>query len=130
MNTNPLRAVLDWMKSTDLVEVGYKKDGDGFALRAQDAPPEIPAGTLPAPRYVTVASEGVGVFQWSEPGKARKSEDGVDVAAGEPLGVVVAGAGAPKRVVAPCAGRIAKCLVDAGEAVDYGRPLFLLEPRA
>ena len=33
-------------------------------------------------------------------------------------------------VKAPCAGRIAKCFADAGQAVEYGRPLFLLEPRA
>jgi biotin carboxyl carrier protein len=129
MNMDRIRPVLDWMKATDLVEAVYKKNGEGFALGAAGAPPEIPAGSLPASRFVPVASESVGVFQWAEPGKARKSEEGADVAAGDALAVVVAGSGAAKPVTAPCAGRIAKCFADAGQAVEYGRPLFLLEPR-
>lgn len=130
MNTSDMRPVLDWMKSTDLVEVVYKKEGQGFALRSSEAPAPIPGGSLPASRFVPVASESVGVFQWSEPGKARKAEEGADVAEGDVLAVVVSGSGAAKPVKAPCAGRIAKCFADAGQAVEYGRPLFLLEPKA
>ncbi|HEX4047941.1 MAG TPA: biotin/lipoyl-containing protein [Elusimicrobiota bacterium] len=130
MDTKKIGAVLDWMKSTDLVEVAFKRGGDGFALATADAPAPIPGGSMPASRFVPVASESVGVFQWSEPGKARKAEEGAEVAQGDVLGVVVSGAGAPAPVKAPCAGRVAKCFADAGEAVEYGRPLFLLEPKA
>ena len=130
METAQIRAVLQWMKSTDLVEVAFKRAGQGFALSTADAPASIPGGTIPASRFVPVSSESVGVFQWSEPGKARKAEEGAEVAAGDVLGVVVSGAGAAAPVKAPCAGRVAKCFADAGEAVEYGRPLFLLEPRA
>ena len=55
---------------------------------------------------------------------------GAAVAAGDVLGIVVSGSGAAAPVKAPCAGRIAKCFADAGQGVEYGRPLFLLEPRA
>lgn len=130
MDTSKIGAVLDWMKSTDLVEVAFKRGADGFALTTADAPAPIPGGSLPAGRFVPVASEAVGVFQWSEPGKARKAEEGSDVAQGDVLGVVVSGSGAAAPVKAPCAGRVAKCFADAGQAVEYGRPLFLLEPRA
>jgi len=130
MDTNPLHDVLDWMKSTDLVEVAYRKAGKGFALSTAQAPAPIPGGSMPASRYLPVASESVGVFQWSEPGKARRAEEGRDVAEGDVLAVVVAGSGAAKPVKAPCAGRVAKCFADAGQAVEYGRPLFLIEPRA
>jgi biotin carboxyl carrier protein len=130
METAQIRAVLQWMKSTDLVEVAFKRAGQGFALSTADAPAPITGGTMPASRFVPVSSESVGVFQWSEPGKARKAEEGAEVAAGDVLGVVVSGAGAAAPVKAPCAGRVAKCFADAGEAVEYGRPLFLLEPRA
>ncbi len=129
MDTNLIRPVLDWMKTTDLVEAVYKKNGKGFALGAADAPAAIPAGSLPSSRFVPVSSESVGVFQWAEPGKARKAEEGADVAEGDVLAVIV-GSGASKPVKSPCAGRIAKCFADAGQAVEYGRPLFLLEPRA
>lgn len=130
MDTDSIRPVLDWMKTTDLVEVVYKKSGAGFALGTADAPAAIPAGSMPSARFVPVASESVGVFQWAEPGKARTAEEGVEVAAGDALAVIVSGSGAAKAVRAPCAGRVAKIFADAGEAVEYGRPLFLLEPRA
>ena len=130
MDTASLRAVADWMKETDLVEVSYKKEGAGFSLSTPDAPPPVPAGVLPPSRFVPVASEAVGVFQWSEPGKPRVAEEGAEVAEGAVLGVVVTGAGAAKPVKAPVAGRVSRCFADAGEAVEYGRPLFLLEPKA
>lgn len=130
MNTANIRAVLDWMKTTDLVEAAYKNGSGGFALSTTEAPAAVPGGSMPASRFVPVASESVGVFQWAEPGKARTAEEGVDVAEGDALCVVVSGSGAARTVKAPCAGRIAKCFADAGQAVEYGRPLFLLEPRA
>jgi biotin carboxyl carrier protein len=130
MDTNLLRPVLDWMKATDLVEVVYKKDGRGFALGSAEASASIPGGSMPGSRFVPVASDGVGVFQWAEPGRARKAEEGADVAEGDVLAIVVSGSGASKPVKAPCAGRVAKCFADAGQAVEYGRPLFLLEPKA
>lgn len=130
MNTDMIRPVLDWMKKTDLVEVVYKNGVAGFSLSTTEAPAAVPGGSMPASRFVPVASESVGVFQWAEPGKARTAEEGVDVAEGDALCVVVSGSGAARTVKAPCAGRIAKCFADAGQAVEYGRPLFLLEPRA
>lgn len=130
METAQIRDVLKWMKTTDLVEVAYKSAGHGFALSTTDAPAPIPGGSMPASRFTPVSSESVGVFQWSEPGKARKAEEGVEVAAGDVLAVVVSGSGKSSPVKAPVAGRVAKCFADAGEAVEYGRPLFLLEPRA
>jgi biotin carboxyl carrier protein len=130
MDTRSLRPVLDWMKATDLVEVSYRKGDRGFALGAAPAPAPVPDGAPLPSRFLPVCAEAVGVFQWSEPGSARKSAEGADVAAGDALGVIVAGSGAARAVKAPCAGRVAKCFADAGQAVEYGRPLFLLEPKA
>ena len=129
MDTAQIRAVLDWMKSTDLVEVAFKRSGRGFALSTVDAPAASLGGAATARRFVPVTAESVGVFQWAEPGKARKAEEGTQVLAGDVLGVVVSGSGAPAPVKAPCAGRVAKCFAEAGQAVEYGRPLFFLEPR-
>lgn len=129
MDHKELRDVLDWMKGTDLVEVAYKKEGQGFALSTSDAPAPVPGAGMPPSRFVPVASDAVGLFQWSQPGKPRLAEEGAAVAEGDVLAVVVAGSGAAKPVKSPCAGRIAKCFADTGEAVEYGRPLFLIEPR-
>lgn len=129
MNSEQLRPVVDWLKTTDLVEVAFRKDGKGFALSTPDAEPRVSEGALPASRFLPVTSEGVGVFQWGEPGEARRAEDGSSVAEGAVLGVLVCGSGASKPVKAPAAGRVAKCFAEAGQAVEYGQPLFLLEPR-
>lgn len=129
METKEIRAVLDWMKSTDLVEVVYKKSGRGFTLGSTQAAETMPQGSLMASRFTPVASESVGIFQWAEPGQARRTEEGSHVATGERLAVVVSGSGRAQPVLAPCAGRVAKCFADEGQAVEYGRPLFLLEPR-
>ena len=124
-----LRDVSDWMKTTDLVELAWSKGGRSFSLAGPDAPAAAPAGpALPGSRFLPVSSEGVGVFQWSEPGRARKAEEGATVSAGDALGVVLGASGTPKTVKAPVSGRVAKVFVDAGQAVEYGQPLFLLEP--
>lgn len=131
MDASPIKAVADWMKTADLAEVVYRKNGTGFALTALGAgdPPSLSAPPMPSGRFVPVASDGVGVFQWNEPGKARKVDEGVEVAAGDPIGVIVTGSGAAKPVVSPHAGRVAKLFVDAGQAVEYGQSLLLLESR-
>ena len=128
MDTAEVKAVLQWMKGTDIVELAYRKAGRGFALSSTEAPPAVPAGAMPPARFVPVASESVGVFQWSLPGQARRAHEGDPVAEGDVLGVVVTGSGEARAVKAPRAGRLAKVFADAGEGVEYGRPLFLLEP--
>lgn len=131
MDASPIKAVADWMKTADLAEVVYRKDGAGFSLTALGTGdhPTLSAPPMPAGRFASVASDGVGVFQWSEPGKARKTEEGVEIAAGDVVGVIVTGSGSAKPVVSPHAGRVAKIFIDAGQAVEYGQPLLLLELR-
>ncbi len=129
MDANPIKAVADWMKTADLAEVVYRKDGKGFSLTALGAGdhPTLAAPAMPSARFTPVASDGVGVFQWSEPGKARKTEEGALIAAGDAIGVIVTGSGAFKPVRASQGGRVAKLFIDAGQAVEYGQPLVLLE---
>ncbi|MDP3543995.1 MAG: biotin/lipoyl-containing protein [Elusimicrobiota bacterium] len=119
------------MKTADLAEVVYRKGGTGFSLTALGTGdhPTLSAPPMPAGRFASVASDGVGVFQWSEPGKARKTEEGVEISAGDVVGVIVTGSGASKPVISAHAGRVAKIFIDAGQAVEYGQPLLLLETR-
>lgn len=131
MDAAPIKAVADWMKTVDLAEVVYRKNGTGFSLTALGAhdPAQLSAPAMPSGRFIPVASDGVGVFQWNEPGKARKTDEGVEIAVGDLVGVIVTGSGASKPVVAAHAGRVAKIFIDAGQAVEYGQPLLLLETR-
>ncbi len=128
MDASSLKAVADWMKTADLAEVVYRKNGAGFSLTALGSgDPAVPA--MPSGRFVSVASDGVGVFQWNEPGSARRTEEGVEIAAGDVVGVIVTGSGAFQPIVAGRAGRVVKIFIEAGQAVEYGQPLLLLESR-
>lgn len=131
MDASPIKIIADWMKTADLAEVVYRKGGTGFSLTALGAGdhPTLSAPAMPAGRFASVASDGVGVFQWNEPGKARKTEEGSEVAAGDVVGVIVTGSGAAKPVVSAHAGRVAKIFIEAGQAVEYGQPVLLLETR-
>ncbi|MEK7233089.1 MAG: biotin/lipoyl-containing protein [Elusimicrobiota bacterium] len=131
MDASRIKDVSDWMKTVDLAEVVYRKNGTGFSLTALGAhdPAQLSAPAMPPGRFIPIASDGVGVFQWSEPGKARKTEEGTEIATGDIIGVIVTGAGASKPIAAAHAGRVAKIFIDAGQAVEYGQPLLLLESR-
>ena len=125
MKTEELTKVLAWIRTTDLVEVGYNHGDDGFALSTAEAPAAYPAP--PASRFSAVTSPAVGIFQWSEPGRARPAEEGAAVAEGGLLGVVETTKGKFTAVKAPCAGRLSKVLAEAGAAVEFGQALFFIE---
>lgn len=125
MNTQRLKPVMDWIRTTDLVEVSYREHNDGFELRTDQAP-SLPAATFPD-RFVPVCASSVGIFQPNEPGRPRLGEEGVAVRSGDVLGVIDTGIGHPHLVKAPCPGRVAKIFVEPGRPVQYGQPLFFLE---
>jgi acetyl-CoA carboxylase biotin carboxyl carrier protein len=128
MKTEKLQEVLAWLKTTDLVEVQFKSEGEGFTVATAEAAP-APHYPLPASRFQPVTSPAVGLFQFSALGKARKAEEGVDVAEGESLGVVEIAKGKTVPVPAPCAGRVAKVFIEGGSPAEYGQVLLFLEPR-
>lgn len=128
MNTEQLQDVMAWLKTTDLVEVQYKSESGGFTLATAENIP-MPQYPIPASRFQPVTSPAVGMFQWSALGKARKAEEGVEVAEGDVLGVVETAKGQGTQVKAPCAGRVAKIFIDGGTPAEYGQVLLFLEPR-
>lgn len=127
MNTDSLKDVLAWIRTTDLVEVAYDGKAGRFSLSSAQA--GAPPPTVAAPRYVPVTSPAVGLFQWSELGKPRRAEQGASVPEGGLLGVVEVGKGKFVPIKSPCPGVLSRVLVDAGQAVEYSQPLFFIEPR-
>ena len=128
MTTDQLKDVMAWLKTTDLVEVQYKRGADGFSLASTETP-VLPHYPIPASRFQPVASPGVGIFQWSALGKARRAEEGAEVAEGDTLGVIEAAKGQATPVKAPCAGRVAKIFIEGSAPAEYGQVLLFLEPR-
>ena len=129
MKTQDLSAVLEWINKTDLVSVRFKEGAEGFTFALPGQNPEVPC-YFPGPKLIPVTSQWIGVFQWNQPGKPRKLHEGDAAAAGELLGVVDTGLKKTAGVTAPCAGRLARVLVDAGDSVQFGQPLFFIEPKA
>ena len=126
METQRLQEVLSWMRGTDLVEVAWRHGGDGVEVRLEGTS-AVGAPAFPASTLLPVASTGVGLWRWNEPGKPRAAIEGASVAEGDLLGLLETGA-APIEIKAPASGRLVKVLVDDGKPVEYGQPLFLIAP--
>lgn len=90
------------------------------AAPTDDAPPPAESWTMTAPC--------VGIFRaGSHADTAPRTEVGATVEAGEVLGYVEA-MGVLNDVEASCAGLVGEIVVEDGQPVEYGQPLFVLGP--
>ncbi len=147
-----LKTLVAFLKSTDLVEITWERNGTKISLRRDEvgveiapatelrtpvpvgadlqvgppsaSPPELSA--LPEPS--TIRSPMVGTFLRSAgAGRAPLVEVGSRVMPGQKVCVIEV-MKILKDVTASESGRVAKILVESGRPVEYGQPLFLLEP--
>jgi biotin carboxyl carrier protein len=140
VNNEKLKELIDFVKTTDLQEVSWEKKGVLYRFRRSEpaasaveaeAMPEdsglSPEPAKPAEKMV-IKSSMVGTFYRAD-SKNRPPlvVEGTIVAAGQPVGSVEA-MKIMKDVIAPSACKIVKALVDNGHAVEYGQPLFEVEP--
>ncbi|MEE8425047.1 MAG: hypothetical protein V3S11_04430 [Elusimicrobiota bacterium] len=125
MNTQALQHVLDWLRTTDLNELSYQNGPDKIHFRFDE--PSESESAFPPCSLTPVLSPEVGLFHLSELGKSAQAGKGDEVRAGAVLGLVDTGL-SKKKVKAPAAGRIVSAPED-GAPVEYGQPLFFIEPR-
>lgn len=125
MDTRTLNEILAWMKTTDLLELSFKRGSRGFEFRTEAAAPAEAA--FPASTLLPVVSPTVGIFRASKPGSVARAQEGGSVSSGEALGHVETGAQSV-AIKAAGAGRIIKALAQDGDPVEYGQPLFLIAP--
>ncbi|HEX5374449.1 MAG TPA: acetyl-CoA carboxylase biotin carboxyl carrier protein [Aquabacterium sp.] len=99
---------------------------------AAPAPAAVPAATAPVEAPVvetghTVKSPMVGTFyRASSPGAKSFAEVGDQVKEGQPICIIEA-MKIMNEIEADKAGTITKILVDNGQPVEYGQPLFIIE---
>jgi acetyl-CoA carboxylase biotin carboxyl carrier protein len=87
-----------------------------------------PAVTEAADRLVTVEAPMVGTFyRASRPDAAPYVSEGDQVKEGQVLCIIEA-MKLMNEIEAKASGRITRILVDNGQPVEYGQPLFLLDP--
>ena len=135
----------DWHElrlETDGLKLVLSKDADAAALgslaeaaaaSAEQAPPDptdSPADAVPADGLVPITAPNLGTFYRApKPGVAPYVEVGQQISdATEVCLIEVMKLFTPVR--AGISGRIAKACVEDGEMVEFGAPLFLVEPEA
>jgi acetyl-CoA carboxylase biotin carboxyl carrier protein len=130
-----LDELLSFAQESGLAEVIWEK-GDrriAFKRAAAPPPPPVPVETAPAPeapakpKTHVVKSPMVGTFQRAAKDRPPLVVEGGSVAPGARLAIVEA-MQVPKDVIATISGRIVKILVESGRPVEYGQPLFEIEP--
>ena len=128
----------DWHElrlETDGLKLVLSKDADAAALgsaagAAAASAEQAPADAAPADGLVAITAPNLGTFYRApKPGVAPYVEVGQQVSeATEVCLIEVMKLFTPVR--AGTSGRIARACVEDGEMVEFGAPLFLVEPEA
>ena len=113
MDTKTLSDFIAWSKTTDLQEVIFKKDGVCVEISTAAKNP--------------VKAPAVGIYSFGKKGKAVTVKENMPVKQGDILGYVEMNK-TLKEVSAPVKGTIKINLAAEGSAVEYGQPLFFIEP--
>jgi len=139
-----LQDLLEFAESTDLLEVVWEKKGMLVSFRRSASPEKSAKATAvsvtaaasdstsavpaKAPEPLVIKSTMVGTFFRSDsPNRPPMVVEGTVVTGGQPVAAIEA-MKIMKDVVAPSACKIVKALVANGHPVEYGQPLFEVEP--
>ncbi len=138
-----LEELLEFAQSTDLQEVVWENKGALISFRrstvpephakkphAASAPSTAHSEPSKAPGPMTIRSTMVGTFFRSDsPNRPPLVVEGTVVTSGQSVAAIEA-MKIMKDVVSPSACKILKALVANGHPVEYGQPLFEVEPHA
>jgi acetyl-CoA carboxylase biotin carboxyl carrier protein len=146
-----LAELIELMNQNDLTELEVEEKGTRIRLRKGEGKPEGPViisapappaeapaerpaaaapegGQAPADRLITVRSPMVGTFyRASSPDSDPFIETG-DVVTEESVVCIIEAMKVMNEIKAECQGTIKEILVANGEPVEYGQPLYLVEP--
>ena len=125
MDVKTLGKITKWMETTDLEEVTWRAGGDKISLKVNNTPE---SHTKFSSTIVPVCAPSIGIFRFARPGKAGVLKQGMSVKKGTELGVVEA-AKEFKPVSAAGDGYLKIISVEDGQTVEYGQPLFFIEPK-
>jgi acetyl-CoA carboxylase biotin carboxyl carrier protein len=157
MELEELKALIGMLHDSDITELSVEKDGTKVRIKrekllttlefggttvmkshpstmpqsAPSSPGAQPEGVVPeedTQRMVTVTAPLVGTFYRSPSPDAQPFvEPGDTVKKGQVICIVEA-MKLMNEIESDIAGTVARILVENGQAVEYGEPLFLIEP--
>ena len=125
MDTKLIKEVTNWMKTTDLAEFCYENNGDSIEIKTQEALPE-PAQF--ACSLTAVTAPTVGIYHAADKGQNLTLSEGQTVEQGDLLGVVET-VSKKHKITAPVSGKLRAISAQEGAAVEFGLPLFFIEPQ-
>ncbi len=142
MEFEDLKELIELLKDTDITELQIEKDGSKVKIKRERilSPIEMPIHKSPvlrekivaedeeAQRLVTVTSPIVGTFYRSPtPDGSPFVEVGIKVNKGQVLCIIEA-MKLMNEIESDVDGIVVKILVENGHPVEYGEPLFLIDP--
>jgi acetyl-CoA carboxylase biotin carboxyl carrier protein len=151
LNVKEIRALLELLREYGLTEVELERGGDRIRLRREHAPAAAPAGTAPAgaapapavaqpavaaepvrddrrQHLVTVEAPMVGTFYRApSPDAEPYVREGDAIKEGQVLCIIEA-MKLMNEIESKISGRVIRVLAENSQPVEYGQPLFLIEP--
>lgn len=139
MDINDLKELISLLKDTDIAELQIEKDGTKIRIRRhaiispvevqqKQKAPEVVKEAEEVQRLVTITSPIVGTFYRSPSPDAPPFVDiGTKVKKGQVLCIIEA-MKLMNEIESDVDGVIVRILVENGQPVEYGEPLFLIEP--
>lgn len=124
MDIKLITDITSWLKTTDLAEFCYEKDGNCIEIKTQEALPETPRFSC---SLAAVTSPAVGIYRLASKGKNLVLKEGQKVKEGDRLGVIESAA-KKHTVTAPASGTLRIISIEEGKPVEFGQPLFFIEP--
>lgn len=140
MELDDLKGLIELLKDTDITELQIEKDGNKVKIRREKrlssielSRPVVAEKLAAEPiedtqRLVTVTSPIVGTFyRSSSPETEPFVQTGARIKKGQVLCVIEA-MKLMNEIESEVEGVIVRILVENGHSVEYGEPLFLIEP--
>lgn len=140
MEIDDLKGLIELLKDTDITELQIEKDGNKVKIRREKrlssielSRPVVAEKLAAEPiedtqRLVTVTSPIVGTFyRSSSPETEPFVQTGARIKKGQVLCVIEA-MKLMNEIESEVEGVIVRILVENGHSVEYGEPLFLIEP--
>jgi acetyl-CoA carboxylase biotin carboxyl carrier protein len=144
VNQREIRRLADLLRDYGLTEVEVEREGVRIRLRRDLAPAPSAGPSVPAPAVATVSPAGVAAaseahlltieapmvgtfYRAPSPDAQPFVRDGDRVKKGQVVCIIEA-MKLMNEIESKVAGRVVKVLVENTQPVEYGQPLFLLEP--
>jgi len=144
MELEDLKQLIELLKETDITEIQVEKEGTKVKIKREKFFQSLEIATQRAPsvggpslkkdvedetqRLITVTSPIVGTFYRSPSPEAPVFvETGLRVKKGQVLCIIEA-MKLMNEIESEVEGILVKALVENGQPVEYGEPLFLIEP--